>query len=88
MSFPEALIKKIRSPWGAENASKLKQLNFVDVVVTGKKIGSGPGGEVIEVCFNELKCAGKKPHTVIHPGKRSSDAQRTSVSGLVQECAM
>ena len=71
-----------------ENASeKLKHLRVIDVVETGRIVGTGAYGYVEEVRFNGLKCAGKKlgdfflNHT-------SPDKRRWMLSRFVEECVM
>ena len=63
----------------------LKQLTLNNVVETGRKIGSGSYGEVVEVRLSRLKCAGKKLHALFFEHS-SSDEQRAIISRFVEEC--
>ena len=71
-----------------ENASELlKQLRLVDVVETGRILGSGAYGQVVEVHFQGLKCAGKKIHSMLL-NQSPPDTRRAMVSRYVEECIM
>ena len=71
-----------------ENASEqLKHLRVFDVVETGRILGTGSYGQVEEVHFNGLKCAGKKLHSYFFD--QTSLVERQSIlSGFVEECIM
>ena len=64
---------------------ELKDLTLTDVVQTEKKLGSGAYGEVVEVRFCGLKCAGKKLHSLFFDQSPPSD-RRAIVSRFVKEC--
>ena len=64
---------------------QLEQLTLADVVETGRKLGSGAYGKVVEVCFSGLKCAGKKLHAVFFD-RSPSDEQRAILSRFAEEC--
>ena len=64
---------------------QLKPLILSNVIETGKKLGSGAYGEVMEVRLSGLKCAGKKLHALFYE-QSSSEEQRTLVSLFVEEC--
>ena len=71
-----------------ENASKqLKHLRLVDVVFTGRIIGAGAYGHVLEGRFNGLKCAVKKLSEFIHV-QTPPDERRSMLSRFVEECVM
>ena len=63
---------------------QFRQLSLGNVVETERKIGSGSYGEVVEVCVNGLKCAGKKLHG--HFFDQSPEGQKAIMSRFVQEC--
>ena len=65
--------------------AQLKPLNLHNVVETGKKLGSGTYGEVVEVSLSGLKCAGKKLHAMFSSSLHSSSNERF-VSRFVEEC--
>ena len=64
---------------------ELKQLTLGDVVETGRKLGSGAYGEVVEVRLSGLKCAGKKLHSLFFD-QSPPDGQRAILSRFVEEC--
>ena len=65
--------------------AQLKPLNLHNVVETGKKLGSGAYGEVVEVRLSGLKCAGKKLHAMFFQ-QSPLEQQRAIVSRFVEEC--
>ena len=65
--------------------AQLKQLTLADVVETGRKIGSGAYGEVVEVRLSGLKCAGKKLHALFFD-QSPPDEQQAILSRFVEEC--
>ena len=65
--------------------AQLKQLTLDDVIETGRKLGSGAYGEVVEVRVSGLKCAGKKLHGLFFD-QSLPDEQRAIVSRFVEEC--
>ena len=75
-----------------ENASELlKHLRLVDVVETGRIVGTGAYSQVEEVRFNGLKCAGKK----LRSARRSAfslsvspDQDPLVLSRFAEECVM
>ena len=66
-------------------SEQLKELTLTDVVETGRVLGSGAYGEVVEVRLSGLKCAGKKLHGVFFQQSPPSE-QRAIVSRFVEEC--
>ena len=69
-----------------ESATKqLEHLTLTDVVETGRKIGAGAYGKVVEVRVNGLKCAGKKLHSLFFD-QSSPNEQRAIRSRFVEEC--
>ena len=66
-------------------AGELRGLNLVSVEETGRKIGSGAYGEVVEVRLSGLKCAGKKLHRMFFQ-ESPPDEQRAILSRFIEEC--
>ena len=66
-------------------AVQFKQLILADVVPTGRKLGSGAYGEVVEVRLSRLKCAGKKLHALFFDHS-PPDEQRAILSRFEKEC--
>ena len=64
---------------------QLRQLTLADVVETGKKLGSGAYGEVVELRVSGLKCAGKKLHPVFFD-QSPPDQQTAILSRFTEEC--
>ena len=66
---------------------QLKPITLPNVIETGKKLGSGAYGEVVEVRLStcRLKCAGKKLHTLFFD-QSPREEQRAIVSRFVDEC--
>ena len=64
---------------------QLKELTVAGVVETGRKLGSGSYGEVVEVRLSGLKCAGKKLHSLFFD-QSPPDDQRAILSRFVEEC--
>ena len=64
---------------------QLKQLTLADVVETGRELGSGAYGKVVEVRLSGLKCAGKKLHAVFFD-KSPPEGQQAILSRFVEEC--
>ena len=64
---------------------QLRQLTLDDVVETGRKLGSGAYGEVVEVSFSGLKCAGKKLHGEFFY-ESPPEQHRAIVARFVEEC--
>ena len=64
---------------------QLKSLTLSYVIETGRKLGSGAYGEVVEVRLSGLKCAGKKLHAAFFD-QSPPDDQRAIVSRFVEEC--
>ena len=64
---------------------ELKHLNLKDAVETGREIGSGSYGKVVEVRVSGLKCAGKKLHSLFFD-QSSPNEQRAIRSRFVEEC--
>ena len=64
---------------------QLKSLTLPNVIETGKKLGSGAYGEVVEVRLSGLKCAGKKLHALFFD-QSSREEQQAIVSRFVEEC--
>ena len=69
-----------------EGATKqLERLTLSDVVETGREIGSGAYGKVVEVRVSGLKCAGKKLHSLFF-NQSPPNHQRAIRSRFVEEC--
>ena len=66
---------------------QLRHLILDDVVETGKKLGSGAYGEVVEVRLSGLKCAGKKLHGLFFD-RCPPHEQRAIGSRFAEECVM
>ena len=66
-------------------SEELRALALGDVVETGRKLGSGAYGEVVEVRLTRLKCAGKKLHPLFFD-QSPPDEQRAIVSRFAEEC--
>ena len=66
-------------------SEQLKQLTLDNVVETGRKLGAGSYGEVVEVRFSGLKCAGKKLHGQFF-NESPPHEQRAIASRFVEEC--
>ena len=66
-------------------SEELRALALSDVVETGRKLGSGAYGEVVEVHITSLKCAGKKLHSLFFD-ESPPDEQRAIVSRFEEEC--
>ena len=64
---------------------QLKPLTLRNVIETGKKVGSGAYGEVVELRLSGLKCAGKKLHAMFFE-QSSREEQRAIISRFVEEC--
>ena len=64
---------------------QLEHLTLSDVVETGRKIGAGAYGKVVEVRVSGLKCAGKKLHSLFFD-QSSPNEQRAIRSRFVEEC--
>ena len=64
---------------------QLQHLTLNDVVETGREIGSGSYGEVVEVRVGGRKCAGKKLHSFFFD-QSSPNEQRAIRSRFMDEC--
>ena len=64
---------------------QLEQLTLPDVVETGRKLGFGAYGEVVEVRLSGVKCAGKKLHPLFFD-QSPPDEERAILSRFVEEC--
>ena len=64
---------------------QLEQFTLDNVVETGRKLGCGAYGEVVEVRVSGLKCAGKKLHGMFFD-QSPAEEQRAILSRFVEEC--
>ena len=66
-------------------SEQLKELTLTGVVETGRRLGVGAYGEVVEVRLGGLKCAGKKIHGLLFQVASPGD-QQAIVSRFAEEC--
>ena len=66
-------------------SEQLNELTLTDVVETGRALGAGAYGEVVEIRLSGLKCAGKKLHGLFIQQSSPSE-QQVIVSRFVEEC--
>ena len=64
---------------------QLRGLNLISIEETGRTIGSGAYGEVVEVRLSGLKCAGKKLHRLFFL-ESPPEEQRAIRSRFAEEC--
>ena len=65
--------------------NELRGLNLVSIEETGKMIGSGAYGQVVEVRLSGLKCAGKRLHRMFFQ-ESPPDQQRAILTRFAEEC--
>ena len=66
-------------------SEQLNDLTLANVVETGRELGRGAYGKVVEIRLSGLKCAAKKLHRLFFK-QSSAWEQRAIVSRFVEEC--
>ena len=66
-------------------SEQLNDLILTNVVHTGRELGRGAYGKVVEVHLSGLKCAAKKLHKLFFKHS-SAGEQRAIVSRFAEEC--